>query len=512
MQGYKIPARELTFVVECDNMIVEQKTEVSRMSDCVLALYDCRSKQEYIYRTNRMIEISGGSALLTELFGKFFNNQENFRTDWRSNINVSGDFVGEFENSGLDGELLYDGGGNLFVIYRNREVYLETNKRLSRYAIDKTYSVSIVASCVPVTGNFNADRSRLYAENTTQKNQGSFLVPNNVLPFTQIDRLTYMPIVEKAKKDKNDDKDKKDEKREYTMESRLKFKKGSLRGGQTDLGNMIVFDKKSILAVIYIDGNNMGAKLKNVTKNINSYAEGVSELRQFSVDTNTTFVDTPIERIEEFLLQKYNEADKNEKNKYLYRKVISGGDEITLVCNARLVPDILRIYFNALGESTENNSACAGVALFHSHAPFSEVYKIAEECCESGKDVAHLPGNADNSYIDFHFCHSGITNDLKTLRKEQGILTQPYQVGADWEEFLELAERIRPIGRSNIKDLGLAVFRGESQYRHKLEFVHSRYPKVEIPSVPQLDGFEKTMRMIADISAVYDLWFAGGED
>ncbi len=468
------------------------------MSDCVLALYDCRSKQEYIYRTNRMIEISGGSALLAELFGDFFNDLHNFRTDWRSNINVSGDFVGYFEKSGCDGELLYEGGGNLFVIYRNKEVYLETNKKLSRYAIDKTYSVSIVASCVPVTGDFNADRSRLYAENTTQKNQGTFLLPNNVLPFTQIDRLTYMPIVEKGSK------------HEYTMESRLKFRKGSSRGGQTILDNMIEFDKKSILAVIYIDGNNMGAKLMNVTQRINSYAQGVSELRKFSLDTNTTFVDTPIKKIEEFLTQNKNEADETEKNKFLYRKVISGGDEITLVCNARLVPDILRIYFEALGES-EGSSACAGVALFHSHAPFSEVYKIAEECCESGKDIAHKPGNADNSYIDFHFCHSGITNDLETLRKEQGILTQPYQVGADWEEFLELAQRIRPIGRSNIKDLGYAAFRGESQYRQKLEFVHSRYPDVEIPSSPQDERFEKTMRMIADISAVYDIWFVGGK-
>ncbi len=476
------------------------------MSDCVLALYDCRSKQEYIYRTNRMLEISGGSALLAELFSDFFKDQKNFKTDWRSNINVSGDFVGDFEKSGFDGELLYEGGGNLFVIYRNREVYLEINKRLSRYAIDKTYSVSIVASCVPVTGNFNEDRSRLYAENTTRKNQGTFLVPNNVLPFTQIDRLTYMPIVKKDKKGDKDDKN------EYTMESKLKYQKGISRGENIILDNMIEFDKKSILAVIYIDGNNMGAKLKEVTKKINSYAEGVSALRKFSLNTNTAFVDTPIKKIEEFLSSKFDNAPEKEKNNYLYRKVISGGDEITLVCNARLVPDILGIYFKALRGAKEKNSACAGAALFHSHAPFSEVYKIAEECCESGKSIAHLPGNADNSYIDFHFCHSGITNDLKTLREEQGILTQPYQVGADWEEFLELVERIRPIGRSNIKDLGFAAFRGESQYRQKLEFVHSRYPDVDIPSLPQLDGFEKTMRMIADISAVYDIWFKEGED
>ena len=37
----------------------------------VLALYDCRSKQEYIYRTNRVQEITGSSELLRNIFSDF---------------------------------------------------------------------------------------------------------------------------------------------------------------------------------------------------------------------------------------------------------------------------------------------------------------------------------------------------------------------------------------------------------------------------------------------------------
>lgn len=43
---------------------------------CVTALYDCRSKQEYIYRTNRIREISGGSELLANVYGMFFEPQK----------------------------------------------------------------------------------------------------------------------------------------------------------------------------------------------------------------------------------------------------------------------------------------------------------------------------------------------------------------------------------------------------------------------------------------------------
>ena len=42
----------------------------------VLALYDCRSKQEYIYRTKRIREISGGSALLSDLYYHFIKERQ----------------------------------------------------------------------------------------------------------------------------------------------------------------------------------------------------------------------------------------------------------------------------------------------------------------------------------------------------------------------------------------------------------------------------------------------------
>ena len=53
----------------------------------VLALYDCRSKQEFIYRTNRIQEITGGSALLADLFRDFFSSENpefKFRADWKT--------------------------------------------------------------------------------------------------------------------------------------------------------------------------------------------------------------------------------------------------------------------------------------------------------------------------------------------------------------------------------------------------------------------------------------------
>ena len=42
------------------------------MKGMVTALYDCRSKQEYIYRTNKVKEIAGASALLEKVYERFY--------------------------------------------------------------------------------------------------------------------------------------------------------------------------------------------------------------------------------------------------------------------------------------------------------------------------------------------------------------------------------------------------------------------------------------------------------
>ena len=112
------------------------------------------------------------------------------------------------------------------------------------------------------------------------------------------------------------------------------------------------------------------------------YDSCINALRTFSVNTDSDFVDKPIKAIEKLLSDKLAAGVRYAR----YRRVIAGGDEITLICNARLVPEILDVYFRTLDSENSGNYACAGVAIFHSHAPFADVYEIAEQCCESGKE------------------------------------------------------------------------------------------------------------------------------
>lgn len=484
----------------------------------ILALYDCRSKQEYIYRTNRVKEIIGASMLLTDLFKEFFVNNKDFKfeTEWDKNPNASENYLDYFEKSGLDGEIVYEGGGNLCIIYRNYETYIKVNQQLSKKVLEKTFGVSIIAAYTEVSGNFVEDRKKLYHENALRKNIGSYHTPCNTLPFTQVDRLTYQPIIEK--KDNH----------QYTMESKRKLKKYEDDKNNNGIIVETEFDKmvsgkgeESLLAIIYIDGNNMGDKIRKITKGAIDYSSGISALRSFSKNTNNDFVDKPIKAIEEELTRRYEAAADNneEKNKYLFRPIIMGGDEINIVCNARAVPCIIEKYFETL-KSESGNSSCAGIAIFHSHSPFADTYNIAEQCCENGKKISHRDENGGNNYIDFHFCHSGITNTLDKIRniQEEKITARPYEYSTTWQEFMEYGKILSALKRSDVKALGESIIKGDSYYLFELERIKSRDKENKLSKIyDDLKNPEKAKeakKYIFDVSIVYDLWFgkAGGNE
>lgn len=465
---------------------------------CVTALYDCRSKQEYIYRTNRIREISGGSLLLANVYGDFFKKAAEkgirINSDWKNGDKFS---VETFIASGNDGEVIYEGGGNLFMIYRSRDVYLKANRIFSRMLIDTTYSVSLIASCVKTTEDFLADRKKLYEENSRVKSTGGISVPCSVLPMTQVDGVTYMPIT--SKKDGIS----------LSQESVLKRKAFENNGvkGEIYLDDISGIENKgteSLLAIIYVDGNAMGEKVKNCTQGKSGYTECSEALRELSKSTNRSFVERPIAAIEKMMNE--NKDDGFHK----YRQVIAGGDEITIICSARAALDVAETYFRTLEEENaelpedKRNYACMGIAIAHSHAPFSDVYRIAEQCCESGKKKSRAKNSRVN-YIDFHFCRSGITNDLDTIREtqEKDYTLRPYEVSEEFAGFVETGRSLGEIGRANIKNLAAAVIDGDSFYKFEAERIKSRYPK----SV--LDGDNETQRkMLFDIAGVYDLWFS----
>ena len=249
-----------------------------------------------------------------------------------------------------------------------------------------------------------------------------------------------------------------------------------------------------MFAVIYIDGNSMGEKLAACKSS--SYDEGVKNLRRFSKNVNKYYVESPIGAIK----------GKN----YTIRKVIGGGDEITLICPARDAFKIMRTYFDDLNMPGKaiDCSACAGISVFHAKAPFNVAYDIAEAACAEAKKQAHTDGG---SWFCFYYCHAGVTKSFDKLHdaEQKKSSGKPYPYHPDALDRMErCGAMLNTAGRSNVKALGNAAQRGLTDYRLEVKRVNAYLKK----DSPKFTGDSDERRLVYDMSEFFDLWFAKEEN
>ena len=298
--------------------------------------------------------------------------------------------------------------------------------------------------------------------------------------------------------------------------------------------------EESLLAVIYIDGNNMGAKVDSCLDagDDKSYETCVKALREFSDEIQTHYIDNRIRDVDTFL---------SENTKKLRRFVIYAGDEITFICNARNAYDVAKEYLTKLAADSPEGAprtSCAGIAVFHSHAPFREAYRIAEECCESGKKLMKELKIKNASMIDFHYCQGAFGTSLEAIRKDEETedCSRPWFVYYDGEKGAESGEKpalikrkyvsddivqemkkmLNKIGNSNIKDLAVSAKRSEADFRSELERIsaHQKAEKQEDKVDFTLGGLlddkdaerkkelmDIQRKLIYDMAIVYDIWF-----
>ncbi len=87
----------------------------------VLAMYDVRGKQEFIFRTNKLQEIVGGSWIIRDIFKDYLFDAAkvgggkgifNYKTCPGDEADFSVDGFRKHINDGYIGEVVYEGGGN----------------------------------------------------------------------------------------------------------------------------------------------------------------------------------------------------------------------------------------------------------------------------------------------------------------------------------------------------------------------------------------------------------------
>lgn len=459
----------------------------------VLAMYDVRGIQNYIFRNNDLKEVIGASELVENIIidgmkeviekkvkedrDNFLENQEQempnikwekekFLLDWEQKEGCE-----FFENPEILMQVMFIGGGNAYVLFRKGIICRQMNRKLAKYVLDHTYSLNLAVAVVEKTDSYKIDYEKINQEMRNIKARMPETKPVGAMPFMAIDTIMGYPLTHFKKFGDG-------EERYFCTESflkRTKYIEESQKAGKKDSSENIIDNMvtekgdSSTVAIIHIDGNNMGKRIKKIMEKKEDYIEAIHTMRAISKNIKDSFT-ASFNITAEYIKNISDQVKKNREGE-LYRKIILAGDDITFICNAKVaigaVETFLRdissklLYYDENKCEQENKlnysfSACAGIAYFYSHFPFRDAYQVAEACCDSAKARAKQKeqrnkgkedGNIGN-FFDYQICTHIKAANLKEYREKN------YKALAPGEEMIA-----RPyyVSCKTLDDLGVDV-------------------------------------------------------
>ena len=480
----------------------------------VLAMYDVRRIQQYVFRTPKIKDAVGASAIVENIIMDALKYavkemgiaSEEMNLKWCNETGVE-----PYRPAGsYKIEVLYIGGGNAYLIFEDRKLCVDINKIMSRFVIEKTYSLQLAVAITEATENYGEDQRRLRDRMEKTKANMPMSKPLGALPIMEIEGKTGYPAVETETGDK------------LSRESQLKKQtsegvRSGIKKQMRILDNYIT--KKGVdstLAIVHIDGNNMGQRIQNLIAGIEDYEEAVNKMREISYNINASYKQA-YEKMQEFFnsmaaeLPQYEEKETDQ----FVMKILAAGDDITYICNGNIALATVEFYCREISRCTMNGkndsesirdygfSVCAGIAYIHSHFPFSIGYEVAEACCGNAKKRAKCPDNMDQgrigNWVDFQICKNIQAQDLNQMREREyktrygeQLLLRPYYIRADedrmaispevtFESFKDNLTYFRneeKLPRTFAKKLRNFYPQGENQVNRLMSFLESRQWKL----------------------------------
>lgn len=444
----------------------------------VLAKYDIRGIQSFIFHTDKLREIRAVQDLPERIV--FEALKVSAGVDENSSI-------AELEKNGI--KILDKAGGNAFVLFEAEEKYKKISKAMAVYILKKTYSLKLVYACVECTDNFYDDYEKLNQKLGRLKSSMPEPVHMGAFPICSQDLQTGLPIA--------DVKFINGVVTYLTQESVLKEKYHIRANGSQGKIDSYIKGKNedSHIAVIHIDGNNMGNRINEILKTA-TYDTAKDVFG--SIKVRDSFKEVCSEMSE--YIKNYESKKTLQNGKHLIYSIIQAGDDITYITRADIALSFTKLFLQKVSEKfmykdsdmKYSISACAGIAFCHSHFPFADAYELAERCCSSAKKRAKetqylgVDGFIGN-WVDFEFCEHIRNIDIESSRIKYGktantnLLLRPYCVAHpncnqnlndkiapfDFEVFenklLKLTNKNKVmINRSRAKSLREAYSRGEN--------------------------------------------------
>lgn len=384
----------------------------------LLAIYDITGIQEYIFASNRMKENAGASFIVGEMVKTHFVEiledlgKGKAITKW----DEKNQDVHILEKDNIPAEVVYIGGGNALVIYRDWSLYHKVNEKFALKVLEESASLTMATEAIPFQKDDGRTYDQLYQElmkklaETKAKQIRTKL--NQTLPIFAQESFKGNSITNKKddvylsteqylkrKVKRNRSILKKDDDRFVIETEALKRKVG----------------EDSYIAVVHIDGNGIGEWINRELAPVEKdKVVAIKKHRQLSQEITKKFKEVFEKTIGIFI---------EEGKKFPMRPLIIDGDDVTFICQADLAIPFTQAFLANLEEDTSTTiRACAGVAFVHSHFPFELAYEIAEACCQNAKGFYYEHKVMKKSYFDFYLVRGGYVKTMAEQREQQSYL------------------------------------------------------------------------------------------
>lgn len=434
--------------------------------------------QSFIFQTNKLKEIVGGSELVEEICTKLFK-----------------DVLKESGSTFNEDDVILQAAGNIKYEFQSKEdcekAVLIFPKRVMLNAPGVTVSQAVVElkegtqykqalqeleDKLRVQRNkanyLSSQISHFMMAETARRTGGSgvtYTKKKEVIDSSQNAKLIYNQSASKRLYESLTGEGYiKDNQKIFEMEDLSSHKEadGDLR---------TITSKSSWIAVVHADGNNLGKKLIAMYDNIED------NLIKNTIKVFSKTLDEATKKAAQSAYYEIIEPEiKKGTQKIPIRPIVIGGDDVTIVIRGDLAVPFTNAFLTAFEKSTKNGfskmendlklgkynlglsqglTACAGIAYIKPKYPFHYGYDLADELCSKAKKISkRINENFSPSSLIFHKVQSSFIDHLEEIEKQElttinGLRFDfgPYfikeQVG--YETVDQLLARVISINRSS---------------------------------------------------------------
>ena len=238
-----------------------------------LALYDTTEIQKYVYGSSKLKDNIGASNLVERCFSEFLIScikalyGDKAKDKWKENKEW------EFNNHlDLKVEVIYIAGGNALLAVDSVETWKAINYEFGKKILVEAHGLNFVTDIVKVTESFSDDLDKLFKK-----------INNKKYSYKRIGGIKGYCITKECAITKNAACNIDEEGQAISYEVFRKREACTKEDSANKLLDYIAGKSgERYMAVIHIDGNDMGKKIHEILSSEKTYSDAINKIRYFS--------------------------------------------------------------------------------------------------------------------------------------------------------------------------------------------------------------------------------------